>query len=59
MDSELANGYAALGDMDKAFHHLNACYEKRAGSIMFSLRIRSVYYILKMNASGNCLRKWI
>jgi len=38
LDSELANGYAALGDMDKAFYHLNACYEKRAGSIMFCLR---------------------
>jgi len=38
LDSELANGYAALGDMDKAFYHLNSCYEKRAGSIMFSLR---------------------
>jgi len=38
LDSELANGYAALGDMDKAFYHLNSCYEKRAGSIMFCLR---------------------
>jgi tetratricopeptide (TPR) repeat protein len=38
LDSELANGYAASGDMDKAFHHLNACYEKRAGSVMFCLR---------------------
>jgi len=24
--------------MDIAFYHLNACYEKRAGSIMFCLR---------------------
>jgi adenylate cyclase len=38
LDSELANGYAAIGDMDKAFYHLNACYEKKAGSIMFCLR---------------------
>jgi TolB-like protein/class 3 adenylate cyclase/Tfp pilus assembly protein PilF len=38
LDSELANGYAALGEMDKAFHHLNACFEKRAGSIMYCLR---------------------
>jgi TolB-like protein len=38
LDSELSNGYAALGDMDKAFHYLNSCYEKRAGSIMFCLR---------------------
>jgi adenylate cyclase len=38
MDSELANGYAALGDMNKAFHHVNACYEKKSGSIMFCLR---------------------
>jgi adenylate cyclase len=38
LDSELANIYAALGDMDKAFYHLNSCYEKRAGSIMFCLR---------------------
>jgi TolB-like protein/class 3 adenylate cyclase/Tfp pilus assembly protein PilF len=38
LDSELANGYAALGEMDKAFYHLNACYEKRAGSIMYCLR---------------------
>ena len=38
LDSELANGYAAIGDINKAFYHLNACYEKRAGSIMFCLR---------------------
>jgi tetratricopeptide (TPR) repeat protein len=38
LDSELSNGYAALGDMDKAFYYLNSCYEKRAGSIMFCLR---------------------
>jgi hypothetical protein len=38
MNSELANGYAAIGDMDKAFYHLNACYEKRAGSIMYCIR---------------------
>jgi TolB-like protein/class 3 adenylate cyclase/Tfp pilus assembly protein PilF len=38
VDSELSNGYAALGDMDKAFHYLHSCYEKRAGSIMFCLR---------------------
>jgi len=38
LDSELANGYAAMGEMDKAFHHLNACFEKRAGSIMFCIR---------------------
>ena len=38
LDSELSNGYAALGDMDKAFYYLHSCYEKRAGSIMFCLR---------------------
>jgi adenylate cyclase len=38
LDSELANGYAAMGEMDKAIHHLKACYEKRSGSIMFCLR---------------------
>jgi len=38
LDSELSNGYAASGDMDKAFYYLNSCYEKRAGSIMFCLR---------------------
>jgi adenylate cyclase len=38
LDSELSNGYAAMGDMDKAFYYLNSCYEKRAGSIMFCLR---------------------
>jgi len=38
LESELSNGYAALGDMDKAFYHLNSCYEKRAGSIMFCVR---------------------
>lgn len=38
LNSELSNGYAALGDMDKAFDHLNSCYEKRSGSIMFCLR---------------------
>src|SRR5688500_12732620 len=38
LDSELANGYAAIGNMDKAFYHLNRCYENRAGSIMFCIR---------------------
>ena len=38
LDSELANGYAAQGDIDKGIYHLHACYEKRAGSIMFCLR---------------------
>ena len=38
LDSELTNGYAAMGEMDKAFYHLNKCYEKRSGSIMFCLR---------------------
>jgi tetratricopeptide (TPR) repeat protein len=38
LDSELSNGYAASGDMDKAFYYLNSCYEKRAGSIMFCVR---------------------
>jgi adenylate cyclase len=38
LDSELANGYAAIGNMDKAFYHINRCYENRAGSIMFCIR---------------------
>ena len=38
VNSELANGYAALGDIEKAIYHLYACYEKRVGSIMYCLR---------------------
>jgi hypothetical protein len=38
LDADLAFCYAALGDLDKAFYHLYACYEKRVGNIMFSIR---------------------
>jgi len=38
LDSDLATSYAALGDLDKAFYYLNACYESKAGSIMYALR---------------------
>ena len=38
LDADLAFCYAAIGDLDKAFYHLNACYEKRVGNIMFSIR---------------------
>ena len=38
LDSDLATCYAALGDLDKAFYYLNACYESKAGSIMYALR---------------------
>jgi len=38
VDSDLATCYAALGDMDKAFYYLNACYENKLGSIMYALR---------------------
>ncbi|MEP7376412.1 MAG: adenylate/guanylate cyclase domain-containing protein [Chitinophagaceae bacterium] len=38
LESDLANCYAALGDLDKAFYHLNACYEKQVGSIVYALR---------------------
>lgn len=38
LDGDLAHCYAALGDFDKAFYHLNACYDKRVGNIMFAIR---------------------
>ena len=38
LDSDLATCYAALGDMDKAFYYLNACYEKHLGTTMYPLR---------------------
>ena len=38
LDGDLAGCYAALGDLDKAFYYLNACYEKQVGSIMYALR---------------------
>jgi len=38
VDSDLATCYAALGNMDKAFYYLNACYENKLGSIMYALR---------------------
>jgi len=38
LDRDLATCYAALGDMDKAFYHLDFCYEKQLGSIVYALR---------------------
>jgi len=38
LDADLAFCYGAIGDLDKAFYHLYACYEKRVGNIMFLLR---------------------
>ena len=38
LDADLAFCYAALGDLDKAFYHLNACYDKHVGNIMFAIR---------------------
>jgi len=38
LDSDLAGSYAALGDLDKAFYYLNACYEKQVGNILYCLR---------------------
>jgi hypothetical protein len=38
LDGDLACCYAALGECDKAFYYLNACYEKHIGTIMFAIR---------------------
>ena len=38
LDGDLAHCYAALGDFDKAFYYLNACYDKHVGNIMFAIR---------------------
>jgi len=38
LDVDLSACYAALGDMDKAFHYLNAAYEKQVGSLIYVLR---------------------